>query len=278
MIAKLSSYADQFDAKLIEAGKALFEKGAIENLTKVQANWHATVADSKKYKVTVNEEDGFATAVFCPCGPAMCRHVIGVFYALQKRLNIETEAFNPSSLAPKPAVLLGRRLNDLIYTSRAAGSKNGELEKQGKTVKLDDKPDMASLKYMVTKGLMWPHEKSQYPILMGAQGLLGKAIHKYAEKDYIYVFAIAKAVLTEICSGDDTIRYSYSGGECARAAVEILNTLCTDAEVPIELRKEVFSRVVFAYEKKLYEHYHKELYAIIINPRLAPELNELAPD
>src|SRR5689334_20407431 len=110
MIAKLSSYADQFDAKLIEAGKALFEKGAIENLTKVQANWHATVADSKNYKVTVNEEDGFATAVFCPCGPAMCRHVIGVFYALQKRLNIKTEAFNPSSLAPKPAVLLGRRL------------------------------------------------------------------------------------------------------------------------------------------------------------------------
>lgn len=272
MIAKLSSFADQFDAELIEAGKALFEKGAIENLTQVNGNWYATVADSKSYKVTVNEEDGFATIVFCPCGPAMCRHVIGVFYALQKQLNIQPETFNPSSLAPKPAVLLGRRLNDLIYTSRAAGSKNGELEKQGNTIKLAEKPDMARLKRMVTQKLMWPHEKSQYPILMGAQGLLGQAIHKYAEKDFAYAFVIAKAVLTEICGGEHIISYSYSGGECAKAAVEILNTLCTDPEVPIDLRKEVIGRVVFACEKELYESYHKELQAILTNPALDPDL------
>lgn len=270
MIAKLSSFEDQFDVKLVEAGRALFEKDAIENLTKVKDNWNATVTDSKSYKITINEEDGFATAVFCPCGPAICRHVIGVFYALQKRLNINPEAFNPSSLAPKPAVLLGRRLNDLIYTSRAAGSKNGELEKQGNTIKLNDMPDMASLKKMVTKKLMWPHEKSQYPILMGAQALLGKAIHKYAEKDYEYVFAIAKAILTEICNGEHIISYSFSGSECAKAAVEILNTLCADPEVPMELRKEVFSRVVFACEKELYAHYHKELRAVLTNTAIDP--------
>jgi primosomal protein N'' len=71
---------------------------------------------------------------------------------------------------------------------------------------------------------------------------------------------------------------SYSGGECARAAVEILNILCTDAEVPSELRKEVFNRVLFACEKELYQFYHKELRAILTNPALGPELNEFAPD
>lgn len=273
MIAKLSSFADQFDAKLVEAGKALFDKGSIENLHQVNDNWHATVVDTKNYKVTVNEEDGFATAVFCPCGPTICRHVLGVFFALQQQLDIKPEAFNPATLAPKPSVLLGRRLNDLVYTSRAAGSKNGELEKQGLTVKLPATPDMNGLKSMVTKKLMWPHEKSQYPILMGAQGLLGQAIHKYAEKDYPYVFAIAKAVLTEISGGEHIISYSYSGGECAKAAVEILNTLCSDPEVPLELRKEVYSRVAFAAGKELYEFYHKELRAIVGNPTLAEALS-----
>lgn len=276
MIAKLSSFADQFDAQLVETGKALFDKGAIGNLTKVEDNWYATVTDTKNYKVTVNEEDGSATAVFCPCGPAICRHVIGVFYALKKRLKIKTEAFDPSSLDPEPAILLGWRLNDMVYTSRAAGSKNGELEKQGETVTLKE-PNMASLRAMVKKGLMWPHEHSRYPILTGAQRLLGKAIHKYAEKDYVYVYTIARAILTEICSSEeDYISSAFSARECARAAVEVLNTLCTDTEVPAELRKEVLSRVVFACKKELYEAYHKELLAILVNPALDPELQESA--
>jgi|GEM_PF-1131348 len=276
MVAKLSSFADQFDAKLLETGKALFDNGAIENLTKVENNWYATVADTKNYKVTVNEEDGFATAVFCPCGPAICRHVVGVFYALKKRLKIKTEAFDPSSLEPKLSTSLGNRLNDLVYISRAAGSKNGELEKLGVAVTLKE-PDMASFRARVKKVLMWPHERSQYPILMGAKQLLGKAIHKYAEKDYVYVFTIARAILTEICSSKEYyINSAFSAGECSRAAVEILNTLCTDPEVPAELRKEVFGRVVFACKKELYETYHEELLAILANPALDPELQESA--
>jgi hypothetical protein len=133
---------------------------------------------------------------------------------------------------------------------------------------------MAAFKKMVTKYLVWPNERSTYPILNGAKRLLGKAILKYKEKDYRYVFDIARAVLTEICRGEEYIMDGNSANECATAAVEIFNTLCTDPEVPLEMRKEVFGRVAFASKKELYSYYHDILLAILNNRKLRKELSQ----
>jgi hypothetical protein len=275
MIAKLSSFAEQFDPKIVEAGKALFDNYAVNNLTKKGDNYYADVKDTKKYQVTVNVEDEFATAVFCTCGPAICPHVIGVFFAVKKRRKIKTEAFDPTCFDPEPYTLLGQRLNDIIYASRAPGSKDGELEELGETVTIEES-DMAAFKKMVTKYLVWPNERSHHPILNGAKRLLGKAILKYEEKEYRYVFDVARAVLTEVCRGEEYIMNGNSANECAKAAVEIFNTLCTDHEVPLEMRKEVFERVAFACKKELYSNYHDELFAILTNPELSKELQVLA--
>ena len=272
MIAKISSFSNQFKPDLVGAGKAIFEDGKVSRLVKDKQNYRAEVTDTYTYDVVVHVEDGFATAVFCRCGPALCPHVISVLFALQKRLKIKPEPFDPSCFDPPTYVLLGQRLNDIVYPSRAAGSKDGELEELGEKVTLNE-PDVAKFKAMVKKGLTYPHEKSRYPILTGAKRLLGKAILKYEEKDFEYVFAIAKAVLTEICSGE---MYGNSANECAKAAVEILNTLCADPEVPAKMRKEVFDRVVFACNKDLYSSYHTELLSILTNPGLDKDLQKRA--
>ncbi len=273
MIATLSSFATQFKPALIAAGKTLFEEGKVGPLVNKELVWQAEVTDTKTYKeVTVRVENEKVTDIFCPCGPAVCRHVIALMFALQQQFQIETEPFDPAMLEPPPHTLLGRRLNDLIYSSRAAGTKDGELEAMGASVNLKE-PDVAKLRAMVQKGWFYPHEKSRYPILNGAKKLLGAAILKYEQKDYVFVFAIARAVLTEICSGEIN---GNSADECARAAVELLNTLCTAPEVPAEMRKEVFDRVVFACNKPLYQFYHKELLAILTNPLLDKDLQEQA--
>jgi hypothetical protein len=51
--------------------------------------------------------------------------------------------------------------------------------------------------------------------------------------------------------------------------------LCTAPEVPLEMRKLVFERVVFACKKELYSYYHAELQGILCNPSLDKELQEM---
>lgn len=273
MIATLSSFATQFEPRLVEKGKTLFDEGKVGPLTNKDLNWYAEVTDGKTYKVTVRVDNAKATDIFCPCGPAMCRHVIAVMSALQKELRITPETFDPAMLIPPPPeshTLLGRRLNDIVYASRMAGSKDGELEAMGENFNLKE-PDVTKLRAMVQKGWFFPHDNSKYPILNGAKRLLGAAILKFEKKEYEYVFAIARATLTEICSGHI---YGNSANECARAAVELLNTLCTDPGVPVEMREQVFERVVFACKKELYSLYHEELLDILCNPSLGKELQE----
>jgi len=277
-VATLSSFATQFEPALVAAGKALFEGGKVGPLVNDKLNWQAKVTDTKNYQVTVRLEKKKATDIFCPCGPAVCRHVIAVLCALQQQLQVKAVKFTPAllKLPPEAAhVLLGQRLNDLVYASRAAGSKDGELEALGAGLSLKD-PDVLELRKLVRKKLFYPHDRSTYPILNGAKALLGAAILKYEQKDYNFVFAIAKAVLTDICSGEEYMYGGVSARECAQAAVELLNTLCTDRKVPAAFRREVFERVLFACKKDLYRYYHKELLTITDNPRLEQELQELA--
>jgi hypothetical protein len=270
MIAKISSFSNQFEPELVRAGKTIFEKGKVDRLTKEEGNYHAQVTDTKKYKVTVHVEEGFATAVFCPCGPALCRHVISVFFALQKHLKIKTEPFDKTSFDPPSHALLTQRLNHIVYASGAAGSKDGEREEPVRHVTLNE-ADIAEFRAMVKNGLAYPRGKSKDPVLTGAIHLLEKAILKYGEKDYDYVFAIAKTVLTEICRKK---MYGTSAYDCAKFAIELFNTLCIDPAVPAEMRKEVFGRVLFACRKELYDNYHTQLLAILTNPRLDKDLQE----
>src|ERR1700761_4563569 len=145
MIATLASFATQFKPELVAKGKALFEEGRVGplvNLADDDLIWRADIADTKIYKaVTIRLKDGKITDIFCPCAPAVCRHVIAMMFALQQQLQVTPEIFDPAMLAPDPLaphVLLGNRLNDIIYSSRAAGTKNGELEAMGASFNLKE--------------------------------------------------------------------------------------------------------------------------------------------
>jgi hypothetical protein len=275
MITKLSSFSDQFDPELVAAGKALFENGNVGRLVKDDENWRAEVMDAQKYKVTVHVDEDIVTAIFCPCGPKLCPHVISTFFALQKRLKIKSQPFDPSHLDFKPHELLGARLNDIVYASRAVGSKNGELEAMGEDL-VDLEPDVTAFKTMIIKQLTWPNKESMFPILTGAKRLLGAAILNYGEKNYVFVFAVARAILTAIGGAKGYIAHGDSAGECVSAAIELLNTLCSDPSVPADMRKEVFERVVFACKKDLYDDFHSELLTIFTNPQLHKDLQQLA--
>jgi hypothetical protein len=256
MIATLSSFASQFDPALIQKARVLFDSSAVTSLKKNGLVWHAEIPDGKNYKVSVRAEDGYVTDVFCTCRPGVCQHSAAVMFALQKKLKIKTEAFNPGMLEEDPIYLLGPRINDLVYISRQPGSKNGELEKLGASISLRN-PDIVKMRSMVRSQLTG-YDNS--PIFTGAKKLLGAAILAYEEENYEPVFTVARAILTEICTLD---MMSNSANECCRAAAALLEELYNSPRISRKLKDEIFDFVVVAWDARLYAYFQKELIPVI---------------
>lgn len=261
MITTLAIFSSQFDPLLIEKGKALFDEKQISSITREGLNYTATVTDQKNYDLTVRIEKGKVTDIFCACSPKICRHIIAMLFSLQQQLHVEPISFDPSHLDTPEYVLLGRRLNDMIHSNRAAGSQYGQLEKLGKELKLYSS-DVKYLRTLVMDGWYMPNPHSHYPLLHGARKMLGAAILKYEQEQYEFVFDIARAILTEVCSGGSEMN-GWSGYDSAFAAIEIMRTLMSDKHVPEPVRNNVRERVNFAANKELYHRFHHKLKEIL---------------
>jgi hypothetical protein len=256
MIATLSSFATQFDTTLIKKGKTLFEKDSIESLTNNELLWQAVVVDTKKYKATVRVDKSKVTDVFCTCSPGVCAHIVAVMFALQEKLDIKSETFTPELLLPEPYILLGNRINNMVWISRAADSKNGELEKLGASLSMKD-TNVLKLRARVRTDYAG---YDGHPIFVGAKKLLGAAILQYQKENYTAMFNIADAILTEICTINVMSNNAY---ECGNGAIELLKELLVSPAVPPTLKKSVSTWVAAAMKNELYVEFYYPLYDMV---------------
>ncbi len=155
-------------------------------------------------------------------------------FALQEKLEIKPEAFSQELLAPEPYIILGNKLNNLVWVSRAANTKNGELEKLGKSLSMKD-TNVIKLRVRVRTDLAG---YDGHPIFVGAKKLLGAAILQYQEQNYEAMFNVGKAILTEICSFNVMSNSAY---ESVNAAIALLNELLVSPAIPATLKKELLA-------------------------------------
>ena len=240
MITSLASFAGQFPNELIEKGQNLFDQGQVETLRQDDKTWRAHVNDNgKRREAMVRAEKSMVTDIFCTCSPNVCPHVIAVFFALQKKFKIKPEKFDDAVLQEEPVTQLGNRINNLVYVSRRASSKDGELEKLGINYSLKDL-SQSRLQQKAVAGL---GGYDGHPVFNGAKILLGAAIREYSTANYEAVREVAKAILTGICKLGIM---SNSAVECCNASVELLNELHNAEEPSSEFRNTVFDWVFTA--------------------------------
>ncbi|HTE33452.1 MAG TPA: hypothetical protein VK666_23885 [Chryseolinea sp.] len=252
MIATLSSFASQFEPALLEKAKSLIDNNAIQLLSNKELNWDAVVMDKKNYKVTVRVEKNKVTDVFCSCSPAVCPHITAVLYALQVKLDIKPEEFKPEFLAPEPAKVLGNKINNMIWTSRAENTKDGELEKLGAHLSLKD-TNITKLRVIVRKDRTG---RPMNPIFVGAHKLMGAAIREYGKANYEAVFDVARAVLEEI---GELKAIANSAMETGEAAAALMEEIYNQPDISPELRNRIFTWVTNSWKDKTYQYFHEFL-------------------
>lgn len=257
MIASLASFTGQYPPELIAKGRQLFEEGLIGRSSREEETYTMYVTDGKKNRqVMVRVEEPEVTNIFCTCGPDICPHVIAVFFKLRKQFKIKEEPFSEKILEPAAVDVLGNKINNLIYVSRAINTKDGELEELGRHTSLDDLTP-SRLEAKATGNLSgYDH----HPIFNGAKRLLGAAIREYGHGNYEAVFAAGKAVLTGICRLGIL---SNSACECCNAAAALLQELYTGEDTSPEIRQKVFDWVISAWQKELYSSFDTELISAV---------------
>lgn len=257
MIASLASFTGQYPAGLIEKGRQIFEEGLIGKSSREEETYTMLVADGKKNRqVMVRVEEPDVTDIFCTCGPDICAHVIAVFFKLRKQYKIKEEAFSEKIFEPSASDVLGNKINNLIYVSRAINTKDGELEELGRHTSLEDiSPSRLEAK---ATGNLSGHD--HHPIFNGAKRLLGAAIREYGNGNYEAVFAVGKSVLTGICRLDIL---SNSACECCNAAIALLQELYAGEGASDELRQRVFDWVIRAWQSQLYSSFDTELISAV---------------
>lgn len=257
MIASLASFTGQYPAELIEKGRQLFNEGLIGKSSREEDTYTMYVTDGKKNRqVMVRVEEPDVTNIFCTCGPDICAHVIAVFFKLRKQFKIKEEAFSEKIFEPSAVDVLGNKINNLVYVSRALNSKDGELEELGRHTSLEDlSPSRLEAK---ATGNLGGHD--HHPVFNGAKRLLGAAIREYGNGNYEAVFAVGKSVLTGICRLGIL---SNSACECCTAAIALLQELYTGEETSDELRQRVFDWVIRAWQAQLYSSFDTELISAV---------------
>jgi uncharacterized protein YejL (UPF0352 family) len=257
MIASLASFTGQYPATTLQPGRSLFENSKISKFSCDDKTYKMTVSDGvKDRQVSVRVEGAMVTNIFCTCGPTLCRHVIAAFFHLKKKLAIKEEAFSAEILEPSIATVVGNNINNLIYTSRRADTKDGELEKLGMHTSLSG-ISAARIEAKATGGLSG-HD--HHPIFTGAKRLLGAAIREFAKGNYEEVLAVAKGVLTGILKLGII---SHSAQECCDGAVGLLDELYQGKKVPAEFKEKVFRTVINLWRDPLYEEYDSDLIEVI---------------
>lgn len=99
----LKDFENNFDEKILERGKALFEKGAVKHVRTTYNDWIFGI-EGKRYVIDIALKENLTVPDFtcnCPSGRwHHCKHSAACLYYLREKFGIKKELEKPKATQP----------------------------------------------------------------------------------------------------------------------------------------------------------------------------------
>lgn len=282
----ITNFESVLSSVALKKGEDYFKAAYVRELEQENLEWTAVVEGNDDYEVSVSintNTEIFNTHCDCPHDAMYCKHIVAVFYAIQKEMVI-----NPQSQSKKDVfsdLLMKVTVSEFRTFIKDYSKKNRDFKTEFELffAAKDDRVDIAQ-KYQkkietLKKKYSDRHDFIDYRSSIGfaneIAGIISSAGSFIKKSNFVDAFLICKVTLPTVL---ETIEYSDDStgsiGGTIEETIGLIEEIATKVEVSFDLKAQIFEYLISQSSNSLYYDYGDFGYDLLgLIQKLAVQLN-----
>jgi hypothetical protein len=266
----ITNFESVLSSAVLKKGEDYFKAGYVRDLEQENLEWIAIVEGNDDYEVSVSINSNaeiLDTDCDCPHDTTYCKHIVAVFYAIQKELAVKVETSQSNTNKDVFGGLLMKvTLQEFRAFIKDYAKKNREFKTEFELffASKDDRIDVAKKYQKKVDSLIKKYSdhhdfidyRSSIRFANEIDGIISSAGSFIQKNNFVDAFLICKIVLPIVL---ETIEYSDDStgsiGDTIEEIIGLIEEIATKVEVSFDLKAQIFEYLISQSSNSLYFDY-----------------------